>query len=84
MSEAVDRVDDAVSGQSNRTLAASRCEPLASITTRCPSVDECLSNTHLSAGRRVPYDWVIRLKWEEAPALLIPVRSGCQDGGDPG
>jgi len=36
------------------TLAASRDEPVASITARGPSVDERCSNTHLSAGPRGP------------------------------
>src|SRR4051794_9944239 len=59
-------------GRSNSTLAASRCEPVASLTTRGPLVDECLSNTHLSAGPRVPYDWVITSKCEEPGSLAGP------------
>jgi hypothetical protein len=50
----VDGIYDAVSGQSNRTLAASRGEPVASITARGPDLDRCLSNTYLSAGPRAP------------------------------
>jgi hypothetical protein len=61
----VDGVDDAVSGQVEQNLAASRCEPVASLTTRGPSVDECLSTAHPSAGPRVPYERVITSKYEE-------------------